>query len=97
MEVTVDKYGRIVIPKPVRERLGLKAGSALELSIEPSGEGGEAAVLRPAGQKPALQRKGGVLVHTGKADQPLDSVEAIRRSREERMRKLSGRLGISED
>lgn len=23
MEVTVDKYGRIVIPKPVRDRLGV--------------------------------------------------------------------------
>jgi len=40
MEVTLDKYGRIVIPKPVRERLGLEAGSTLELGVEPVEGGG---------------------------------------------------------
>ena len=54
MEVTVDKYGRIVIPKAVRERLGLQAGSTLELGIEPVEGGAEAIALRPAGQEPCF-------------------------------------------
>lgn len=97
MEVILDKYGRIVIPKPVRERLGLKAGSSLELDVEPIEGGGEAIALRPAGQEPALRRKGHVLVHTGKADHPLDPVKAVQRSRQERIRKLGGETAPDED
>ena len=97
MEVTLDKYGRIVIPKAVRERLGLKAGSSLELGVEPGEGGAEAIALRPAGQEPVLQREGRVLVHTGTADRPLDPVEAVHRSRQKRIRKLAGGLAPDED
>lgn len=97
MEVTLDKYGRIVIPKPVRERLGLGPGSSLELSVEPTEGGGEAVALRPARQEPVLQRKGHVLVHTGTADRPVDPVEAVQRSRQERIRKLAGGLAPDEN
>lgn len=31
MEVKIDKFGRILIPKKVREELGLKAGQYLEI------------------------------------------------------------------
>ncbi len=31
MKTTIDAAGRIVIPKPLRERLGLSAGETLEL------------------------------------------------------------------
>ena len=31
MKVTVDSVGRIVIPKPLRDRLGIGAGSELEM------------------------------------------------------------------
>ncbi|MGH3566236.1 MAG: AbrB/MazE/SpoVT family DNA-binding domain-containing protein [Pseudonocardia sp.] len=31
MKVTIDAAGRVVIPKQVRERLGLTAGSTLEI------------------------------------------------------------------
>lgn len=34
MEVTIDKFGRILIPKKVRQRLGLQAGQALELTSD---------------------------------------------------------------
>ncbi len=37
MTVTIDGAGRIVIPALVRERLGLRAGTRLELSVDESG------------------------------------------------------------
>lgn len=97
MEVTLDKYGRIVIPKAVREHFGLKAGSSLELDVEPADGGAETIALRPVDPESVLQRKGRVLVHTGTADRPLDPVEAVRRARQERTRKLAGDLAPDED
>ncbi|MEM2123099.1 MAG: AbrB/MazE/SpoVT family DNA-binding domain-containing protein [Candidatus Bathyarchaeia archaeon] len=42
MAVVIDRYGRVLIPKEVRERLGLEPNTALELIVK----GGEI-VLRP--------------------------------------------------
>lgn len=97
MEVTLDKYGRIVIPKPVRDALGLEAGATLHLETPESASGEREIALRPERKAPVLQRRNGVLVHTGKADPAIDGVEAIRRSREERMRKHAGGPGIVSD
>ena len=60
MEATLDRFGRVVIPKKVREDLGLKAGDVLNIQEE-AGK----VVLEPAGHKPLLVRKKGVLVFTG--------------------------------
>ncbi|MGH9051820.1 MAG: AbrB/MazE/SpoVT family DNA-binding domain-containing protein [Acidimicrobiia bacterium] len=37
MRTTIDKAGRLVIPKPIRERLGLKGGEDLEV-VERDGQ-----------------------------------------------------------
>jgi AbrB family looped-hinge helix DNA binding protein len=37
MTVTIDRAGRVVIPAAVRERLGLRAGTRLELSLDEAG------------------------------------------------------------
>lgn len=34
MEVTVDKYGRILLPKLIRKSLGLKSGTRLEVTFD---------------------------------------------------------------
>lgn len=92
MELTVDDYGRIVIPKPIRERLGLEPGSTLELDVEPTGGDGESITLRPTGQEPTLQREGPLLVHTGRlTDENFDVVEQLRRQRRKRSRRHAGR------
>jgi AbrB family looped-hinge helix DNA binding protein len=31
MRVRIDRWGRIVVPKPIRERLGLRGGELLEI------------------------------------------------------------------
>lgn len=31
MQTTIDRLGRVVVPKPIRERLGLRGGEALEV------------------------------------------------------------------
>ena len=60
MTLKVDKAGRVILPKPLRDRLGLHAGSDLEIQEIPEG-----VVLKPASRRPSLVRKGRFLVHTG--------------------------------
>jgi AbrB family looped-hinge helix DNA binding protein len=37
MKVTIDKAGRMVIPRPLRERIGLAGGGTVEIEIEGTG------------------------------------------------------------
>jgi AbrB family looped-hinge helix DNA binding protein len=91
MEVKIDDYGRIVIPKEVREKLGIESGSTLEVRVGSEVESGGMITLRPKGQKPALQRKGELLVHSGKlTEEDFDVVEQIRSVRRERAQKHAG-------
>jgi AbrB family looped-hinge helix DNA binding protein len=89
--LTVDKAGRVVLPKPVRDELQLSAGDSLELD---SSEG--QIVLRPVRGAAALRKKDGIWVlSTGK---PL-SAEAVNRTiqkiRDERERAIVGRFPTS--
>lgn len=81
----MDRAGRIVVPKPVRDRLGLKAGIDLELH-----ETAGTLVLRPVARRASLVPEGRFLVHTGQAPPGFDIVKATEEDREERMRKLAG-------
>lgn len=91
MEAKIDDYGRIVIPKEVRDKLGIKSGSSLEIRVEREGETGGAIMLRPKGQTPALQQKGELLVHSGTlTEEDFDLVEQLRSERRQRARKHAG-------
>ncbi|NQT53787.1 AbrB/MazE/SpoVT family DNA-binding domain-containing protein [bacterium] len=79
----LDRFGRIVIPKPIRDGLGLKAGAEVTITEE-----GETIVLSPTEPPSLVKLKGHILVYTGEA--VGDLVDAVRRSREERIRKVSG-------
>ncbi|MGH7878322.1 MAG: AbrB/MazE/SpoVT family DNA-binding domain-containing protein [Candidatus Binataceae bacterium] len=76
----IDKVGRIVLPKPVREKLQLAAGDQLELeSLD------DQITLRPVRGAVALRKKRGVWVfHSG---EPLpaatvdETIEQVRRER----------------
>lgn len=85
MTLKMDKAGRVILPKPVRDRLGLHEGSDLELEETPEG-----VMLKPVEVRPSMIKKKGLWVHTGKVPPGFDVVQAIRDQRDERIRKLSG-------
>lgn len=60
--VTLDKAGRVVIPKTLRDELRLEPGDSLELESE-----GERVTLRPVRSESPLRKERGVLAfHSGK-------------------------------
>jgi AbrB family looped-hinge helix DNA binding protein len=85
MTLTIDSAGRVVIPKPVRDKLGLHAGSVLEMLETPEG-----VTLRPADQESFLVKKGSFLVYTGEVPAGFDVVKAVEEEREARDRKILG-------
>src|SRR3989454_5514024 len=81
--LTLDKTGRLVLPKPVRDELQLKPGDSLELE---SSE--ERIVLRPARGNARMRKKQGIWVlHGGAALSPRGGRRRNRRAREGRERK----------
>ena len=85
MTLRIDSAGRVILPKPLRDRLGLRAGSILEMQETPEG-----VTLRLAERKPSLVRKGKFLVHTGELPAGYDLRKAIEDEREDRDRKIWG-------
>ena len=83
-KVRLDRAGRIVVPKPVRDRLRLTPGSALELESE-----GERITLRPVRPEAALRKESGIWVFQGAANEASipDLIEA---AREKRLQELKG-------
>jgi AbrB family looped-hinge helix DNA binding protein len=57
MEATIDAAGRIVVPKPLREALGLTAGTVLDISSYGTG-----LTLVPRGRTARLLEENGRLV-----------------------------------
>jgi AbrB family looped-hinge helix DNA binding protein len=60
VKASVDSVGRIVIPKPLRDALGLSAGSTVDVSRYGAG-----IQLVPTGRTARLVDEAGVLVATG--------------------------------
>ena len=77
MQVKVDKFGRMVLPKEIRDDFNIGPGSVLDVEETP-----EAIVLRPVVNEEPLVFKEGVLVYTGRAIGPLE--HAVDKAREER-------------
>jgi AbrB family looped-hinge helix DNA binding protein len=85
MKLKIDNAGRIVLPKPVRDRLGLRAGSDLDLA-----ESAEGILLTPVRQEASLIRRNGLLVHRGKLPKGQVWDQLIEQDREDRLNKLAG-------
>ena len=79
--LTVDKAGRVVLPKPVRDELQLSAGDSLELETAD-----DQIVLRPVRNRVGMRKKQGIWVFD--FDEPISAADTdrvlhnIRRERE---------------
>ena len=85
-KLTLDKAGRIVLPKPVRDELNLCPGDVLELETS-----GARITLHPVRPTSALQKERGVWVYRTGEKLPVSVVEeTIRQVRDERYRTSLG-------
>jgi AbrB family looped-hinge helix DNA binding protein len=83
MTVTIDKAGRIVVPKELRQRLGLGPNTELEIVDHPNG-----ILLRPLESRPSLVKVNGMLVHQGRLEEGADLDRLLESVREERIRQI---------
>ena len=78
--IIIDKAGRVVIPKPLREELHLEAGDALEMEST-----GEQITLRPVRGTGPLTKEHGVWVFRSEHPLPASATdEMLQQIREER-------------
>ena len=81
-KLTLDKAGRVVLPKPLRDELELAAGDTLELESR-----GEQITLRPVRGTVPLQKERGIWVYrTGRPLTAATTDQTLRQIREERDR-----------
>lgn len=83
-KLTLDKAGRIVLPKPVREELGLAAGDTLQLDTE-----GDHILLTPVREQAAMRKEQGIWVFDEGTPAADSIAELIDSDREKRNRELS--------
>jgi AbrB family looped-hinge helix DNA binding protein len=78
VEAKVDDVVRIVLPKAMRDRLGLGAGAVVDVTLY-----GDGLHVAPAGRTARLERRGGRLVaisDTGVTDDDVfAAIDAVRR------------------
>jgi AbrB family looped-hinge helix DNA binding protein len=87
--IQMDKAGRVVLPKPLRDQFNLLPGDKLLLSVQ-----GNSFRLEPAPSGGKLVRKGSVLVFTGGFAQPVTTekvTELIEQDREHRISAGTGK------
>ena len=82
-KITIDRAGRVIIPKAVRDRLRLEPGD--ELEIETSGE---EIMLRPSRPEAPLIKEKGIWVHCSEVPLSYSIVDLIDDAREERISEL---------
>lgn len=84
--LTVDRFGRVVIPQVFREKLGLHPGARLKVALEDDTR----IVLRQSQENPPLIKKDGVPVIDSPWMGATDIKEIIREGYEERHQKFMG-------
>ncbi len=86
MMLRIDNAGRIVVPKPIRDRLGLRPGTELDVA-----EGPDGLLIRRTERQPRLMKQGHLLVHTGKLPAGHNVLQAVEADREDRVREIWSR------
>ena len=83
MTLKMDKSGRVVFPKRLRERLGLKPDMELEAVEKPGG-----VLLRLVEQQPSMGQVDGLWVHRGTAAPDVNWGRVLDDVREERIQSV---------
>lgn len=83
-KLTLDKAGRVVLPKPLRDQMRLEPGDTLHLECE-----GERITLRPFRPNAMLKKECGVWVYQGESAD-LSIPDLLDRERDNRLRALRG-------
>jgi AbrB family looped-hinge helix DNA binding protein len=82
-KVTIDRAGRVVLPKKVRDSMRLSPGTTLELQSE-----GEQITLKPVRPQATLRKESGIWVFQGpQINAPI--ADLIDQAREKRSRELT--------
>jgi AbrB family looped-hinge helix DNA binding protein len=85
-KVTLDRAGRVVIPKTLRDELRLSAGDTFDLTVK-----GDEVTLRPRRGATPLQKERGVWVLcTGEPLATGETEETLRNIRAHRQRQNAG-------
>ncbi|HWB02537.1 MAG TPA: AbrB/MazE/SpoVT family DNA-binding domain-containing protein [Verrucomicrobiales bacterium] len=86
MKLSLDKMGRLVVPKPLRDRFALQPGDELEATLEVDG-----IKLRPVPPASAVTTKEGILVCSSELPPSAwDTAAFIEQQRDQRHRDLGG-------
>ena len=87
VQTTLDKAGRIVLPKPLRDELNLAPGDTLDVTVAR-----EQIMLRPIRTTSPLQKERGVWVfRTGEKLPAVTTDDILREVRDNRHRAALGR------
>ena len=79
MQTTIDRFGRIVLPKKLRDDFNIEPGTQIHIE-----ESGQKIILKPIHGEPNFRLKEGVLVFSGV---PLgDLNDALAKHREKRLK-----------
>jgi AbrB family looped-hinge helix DNA binding protein len=82
--LTVDKAGRVVIPKSIREKMHLRQGSRLRVELV-----GDRLEISPEPDEMQVERRGKRRVIVGWGG--FDAAKAVQEAREEHLERLAGK------
>lgn len=88
--VEIDKAGRIVIPKKMRDAMGLRAGTRLRLERM-----GDLLVMEPPVEESRLEMRDGLLVLVDGGKRTVEDVN--REIQEQRERRMGFVAGLSDE
>jgi hypothetical protein len=83
MSVTMDEVGRLVLPKSIREAIGIVGRTVVSVEVA----GNAARITGPQPVRGAVTRKRGRLVYAGPLPENWDSGEAVLALRQRRVRR----------
>ena len=92
IKTTIDRAGRVVIPKSIRDRAGLQAGTEIDIRLD----NGVVEISQPLPQGRVIEREGFLLWEAGEPPTGDDVLDAIQQDREDRMQEIMRRSGLED-